>query len=103
MKMNQLYFEKINFNSEKSFMFNGKFPPECQKQSVPVILKCLISSILNGSNIKDHNSNESLSCLTISQIILFVKKIVIVLYKSTFITIRTITALIYRNELPQTN
>ena len=55
-------------------MFKRKFPPECQKQSVPVTLMCLISMLLNGSDIKDYDSSESQKCLTISQLILIAKK-----------------------------
>jgi len=54
-----------------SFEFDGSFPPNCQQNSVPTNLKCLVSMLLSGSGIKDQDVKESQSCLTISQAILF--------------------------------
>ena len=53
------------------FQFNGSFFPNCQQDSVPTNLKYLVSMLLNGSSIKDQDSAESQSSLTISQAILF--------------------------------
>ena len=59
------------FNSN-NFQFNGCFVGNCHKiESVPTNLKHLLSMLLNGSSIKDRNSPESQSCLTISQAIMF--------------------------------
>ena len=58
----------INSNG---FQFDGSFPPNCQQNSVPINLKYLVSMLLNGSSIKDQESIESQSSLTISQAILF--------------------------------
>ena len=34
-----------------SFQFSGDFPPKCQENSVPTMLKTFISMLLNGSNL----------------------------------------------------
>ena len=54
-----------NFNA---FNFDGYFPPNCQQNSLPTNLKYFISFLLNGPNI---GLEESQSCLSISQTILF--------------------------------
>ena len=53
------------------FQFSGSFFPDCQQDSVPTNLKYLVSMLLNGSSIKDQDSAESQSSLSISQAILF--------------------------------
>ena len=54
-----------NFNG---FNFDGYFPPNCQQNSLPTNLKYFISFLLNGPNT---GLEESQSCLSISQTILF--------------------------------
>ncbi len=58
------------FNSS-GFQFNGSFDGNSQQEYVPTNLKSLVSMLLNGSSIKDQNSTQSQSCLTVSQAILF--------------------------------
>ena len=60
-----------DISSHKGFTFNGYFPKDCQKDSVPTSLRSLISMTLNGLDIKDQDKSESQSCLTISQTIIF--------------------------------
>ena len=48
--------------------FNGSFCADCQQQSVPTNVKYFVSMLLNGCTIKDQDSQ---SCLTISQTIVF--------------------------------
>ena len=50
--------------------FNGTFPQECQKDSIPASLKTLISMIVKGSNV-NADPAESQACLTIAQLIVF--------------------------------
>ena len=57
------------------FHFNGSFPPGCQQQSVPTNLKYLVSMLLNGPNLRDQDSTDSQTCVTISQTIVFNCKI----------------------------
>ena len=52
--------------NSNGFQFNGSFLPNCQENSVPTNLKYLVSMLLNGSSIKDQDSVESQSSLTIS-------------------------------------
>ena len=58
------------FNHE-GILFNGSFPKKCQDTSLPSSLKTLISLILNGSNLKNQEKQESQACLTIGQAIVF--------------------------------
>ena len=58
------------FNHE-GILFNGSFPEKCQDTSLPSSLKTLISLILNGSNLKNQEKQESQACLTIGQAIVF--------------------------------
>ena len=51
-----------------NFTFDGNFPYDCQKDSVPYSLKLLISMILYGPSV---DCIDTQSCLTISQLILF--------------------------------
>ncbi|KAL9982064.1 hypothetical protein ACROYT_G010854 [Oculina patagonica] len=50
--------------------FNGSFPPECQKDSVPASLLTLLGMIVKGpaTNVDPH---ESQACLTIAQLIVY--------------------------------
>ena len=48
--------------------FNGSFNADCQQQSVPTNVKYFVSMLLNGCTIEDQDSQ---SCLTISQMIVF--------------------------------
>ena len=58
------------FRTENKFIFEGHFPTNCQKDSVPYSLKLPVSMILNGPSLKnEENSIESQNCLTISQLI----------------------------------
>ena len=57
--------------NSNGFQFSGSFPLNCQQDSVPTNLTYLVSMLLNGSGIKDQDSVESQSSLTISQAILF--------------------------------
>ena len=51
-----------------NFTFDGNFPYDCQKDSVPYSLKLLISMILYGPSV---DCIDTQSCPTISQLILF--------------------------------
>ena len=51
-----------------NFTFDGNFPYDCQKDSVPYSFKLLISMILYGPSV---DCIDTQSCLTISQLILF--------------------------------
>lgn len=63
------------FQAENSFKFGAKFPVNCQKDCLPYNLNLLISMILYGPNLRDEeNYNNSQSCLTISQLIIFNSK-----------------------------
>lgn len=103
MKMKQLHCLKLQnswediFNSENGFMFKRKFPPECQKQSVPVTFNVPNFYAFKWFRHKrlwfkwvpklPYYFSTNFNCK---------KEKVIVLYNSTFITvIRTTTALIY--------
>ena len=57
--------------NSKNFHFTGTFPPNCQEDSIPTNRKYFISMLLNGSSIKNQDSVESQSSLTICQTILF--------------------------------
>ena len=48
--------------------FTGAFLPNCQEHSLPSSLKSLVSLILNGPNLKDH---ETQACLTAAQVLLY--------------------------------
>ena len=63
-------FREDIFNMD-GFHFNGSFPPGCQQESVPTNLKYLVSMLLNGPNLRDQDSTDSQTCLTISQTIVF--------------------------------
>lgn len=58
-------FEKIGFN------FSKNFDKDCQTQSVPYSLICMVSLLLNGPNIKNQDAEESQACLSIAQLLLF--------------------------------
>lgn len=58
----------------EGFQFSGSFPPRCQQTSVPPTLLCLVSMMLNGTNIDDQEEEVSQACLTIAQLILFNSK-----------------------------
>ena len=60
-----------DIRNSTGFQFSGSFFPDCQQDSVPTNLKYLVSMLLNGSSIKDQDSAESQSSLSISQAILF--------------------------------
>ena len=53
------------------FSFSGTFSSNCQNESVPTMLKSLVSMLLYGQDISDQHSIESQACLTISQLIYF--------------------------------
>jgi len=57
------------FNQE-GILFNRSFPEKCQDK-LPSSLKTLISLIRNGSNLKNQEKQESKTCLTIGQAIVF--------------------------------
>ena len=44
------------FQGDESFKFDGKFPLDCQKDSVPYNLNLLISMILYGPNLSDEEN-----------------------------------------------
>ena len=53
------------FQGDESFKLDGKFPLDCQKDSVPYNLNLLISMILYGPNLSDEEDFiNSQSCLT---------------------------------------
>ena len=52
----------------KKFSFNGQFPPNCQCDSIPPLLKSLVSMLING---QDMCTSESQASITISQLIYF--------------------------------
>ena len=57
---------------EKAFEFVNKFPPNGQTDCVPCSLNLLVSMELYGPNLKnDVRYNDSPSCLTISQLVIF--------------------------------
>lgn len=56
------------------FNFAGSFPADCQGDSVPAILKSLVSLLLYGSSINDHSAMPTQACLTICQLVLFNSK-----------------------------
>ncbi len=53
------------------FKFDGSFSSKCQEDSLPSSLKSLISLILNGPNIKNQDHQESQTCLSVGQFILY--------------------------------
>ena len=55
----------------QGFKFSGSLPSDFQQNSLPTNLRYLVSMLLNGSNIKDQDTVESQSVLTIAQMILF--------------------------------
>ena len=60
------------FRGDESFKFDGKFPLDCQQDSVPYNLNLLISMIHYGPNLSDEEKYiNSQSCLTISHLIMF--------------------------------
>ena len=61
--------------AHKPLQFNGTIPDSCQSESVPTILKSLVSMILNGPNAKDQDFSDSQVCLTIAQLISFNVKV----------------------------
>ena len=68
-KASKVVRKDISYSS--GFQFNGSFVGNYQQESVPTKLPYLVFMLLNGSSIKDQNSTESQSCLTICQGILF--------------------------------
>ncbi len=69
------YIRNEMFQEESKFKFDGHFPSNCQKDSVPYSLKLLVSMILNGPSLKNDEINiDSQNSLTISQLILFNSK-----------------------------
>ena len=54
-----------------SFCFSGTFPPKCQENSVPTVLKNFLSMLLNGPHVRNQDDDESQTCLTISQLVCF--------------------------------
>jgi len=59
------------FQWEKN-SFSGHFSPTCQSESVPPLLKYLISMIIKGQDVAvAESSADSQACLTISQLIYF--------------------------------
>ena len=60
------------FSNGKKTSFNGHFSPNGQSESVPPLLKYLISMIINGQDVAvTESSADSQACLTISQLIYF--------------------------------
>ena len=59
----------------KGFSFAGCFPFECQEKSIPTSLRSLVSTIINGLNLKDQNHCESQACLTVCQSIMLTQSI----------------------------
>ena len=57
------------FNHEGILFNESQFPEKCQDKSLPSSLKTLISLILNGSNLKSQEKQESQACLIIGQAI----------------------------------
>ena len=57
--------------NHEGILFNGSFAEKCQDRSLPSSLKTLISLILNGSNLKNQEKQESQACLTIGQATVF--------------------------------
>ena len=55
----------------KKFSFNGQFPADCQRDSVPPLLKSLVSMLINGQDISASESSQSQASSTISQLIYF--------------------------------
>ena len=53
------------------FYFEASFPPNCQENSIPTTLKMLVSTLLNGPDMKNPDSQESKQTLTISKAIMF--------------------------------
>ena len=47
-----------NFSSS-GFNFNALFPQGCQKESLPMTLKLLVTMLLRGSDILDQDSEDS--------------------------------------------
>ena len=58
------------FNHEGILLNGSQIPEKCQDKSLPSSLNTLISLILNGSNLKNQEKQESQACLTIDQAIL---------------------------------
>ena len=56
----------------KKFSFNGQFPANCQSDSIPPLLKSLVSMLSNG---QDKQSSESQASLTVSQLLYFNAKV----------------------------
>ena len=52
-----------------SFHFSSTFPPKCQENSVPTVLKNFLSMLLNGPHVRNQDDDESQACLTISQLV----------------------------------
>lgn len=58
----------------EGFTFNGSFPSKCQEESVPPSLKLFVSMLINGRNLKNQDTRDSQSCLTISQLMMYNSK-----------------------------
>ena len=56
------------FNHQPS-LFDGPFSKSCQIDSVPPLLKSLVSMLLNGINLDGQGALESQACLTVSQLV----------------------------------
>lgn len=54
----------------KGVNVNGSFPSQCQQDSVPKSLKSMVA-MLKGAGLKDQDSADSQTCLTVSQTIVF--------------------------------
>ena len=50
--------------------FNGKFSPECQKNSIPASLLSLVGMLIKGPTTKIDPSNNQV-CVSVSQLIVF--------------------------------
>ncbi len=57
--------------SFNGFNFNASFPQACQKGSLPMTLKLLVTMLLRGADIVDQDSSDSQACLSVAQTILF--------------------------------
>ena len=58
----------------KGFNFSGSLTTDCQESSTPASLKSLISMILSSLDIENIEAQESQSCLTVCQTIIFSSK-----------------------------
>ena len=56
------------------FNFNASRPQGCQKESLPMTLKLLVTMLLRGSDILDQDSSDSQVCLTVAQTFLTARR-----------------------------